>query len=73
MTDRRDDLKRILAEGMEREAGLKNTLRRVMDRYPDATAAEIADALRPVTEQARDVERTRRASRQGTDTTDPLP
>jgi hypothetical protein len=57
MTDRHDDLKRILAEGIEREAGLKNTLRRVMDRYPDATAAEIADAMRPVREEARDAER----------------
>ncbi|WP_114944627.1 hypothetical protein [Microvirga calopogonii] len=54
MTDRHDDLKRILAEGMEREAGLTNTLRRVMDRYPDATAAEIADAMRPVNEEASD-------------------
>ncbi|WP_262267432.1 hypothetical protein [Microvirga yunnanensis] len=57
MTDRYDDLKRILAEGMEREAGLTNTLRQVMDRYPDATAAEIAEALRPLKEEARDIER----------------
>ena len=54
MTDRHDDLKRILAEGMEGKAGLKNTLRRVMDRYPDATAAEIADAMRPVNDEASD-------------------
>jgi hypothetical protein len=57
MTDRHDDLKRILAEGMEREAGLKNTLRQVMDRYPDATAAEIADAMRPVNKEASDTGR----------------
>ena len=73
MIDRHDDLKRILSEGMEREAGLKNTLKRVMDRYPDATAAEIADALRPVTEEAGDLEQTRRTLRRTTDMTDPLP
>jgi len=51
MIAQRDKLRRMLAECLEREVGLKNTLRRVIDHYSDATAAETADALRPVNEE----------------------
>jgi hypothetical protein len=53
MTTRCDEL-RSIADGLERGSGLRDTLKRIMDRYPDATAAEIADALRPVEKQAED-------------------
>ena len=57
MSDRHDDLKRILAEGIERGEGFTVTLKRVRGRYPDSMAAEIADAMRPVNKEASDTGR----------------
>ncbi len=63
MTVRHDELKHIIVEGMAKEVALMRILKCIVDRYPDATAVEIADALRLVDEKQRDAQRAERSSR----------
>jgi hypothetical protein len=45
---RRGEIERISAEAVQLGCSVRGTLKRITERYPDATAAEIADALRIV-------------------------